>query len=113
MVNSSSESNFSFEKVLGLTRTDHFIFRQWQRGVSDSLIYEVFNERKLIKTNKTIIIVARSWLKRYKHCSGSWVKCNCELMIIVDSGRLITLYYSACQLGLFKQKMAHEIILIQ
>lgn len=71
-------------------KTDHFIYRQWDRGISDKLLSTILNS---ISTNRkgTLVIVSRNILKK------SGVKIKKELFIKIDENTLITCFYSDFQ----------------
>ena len=77
-------------KLEKFRKTDHFIYRQWDRGITDKLLSSVLNS---INTNRknTLVIISRNIL------SKSGIKIKKELFIKIDKNTLITCFYSDFQ----------------
>jgi hypothetical protein len=82
------------EQILGYYKTDHFLFRQWDRNIPDILLKailprEISTKRQLFVVSKKIV---RKFLKKY----------NKELIIKADGKVLITCFYCNFQDYFFK-----------
>lgn len=91
-------------KVAGFYKTEHFLYRQWQRGVSDLELNLVLN--KITKENSTcLIIVSRRFLKQCKNTN------KLELFIKLDGKTLITCYYADINYELNTQKCQNYLLI--
>jgi len=77
------------KQILEFRKTDHFLYRQWDRGVSDSLIVSALGSINVEDSDKTILVIGNSTLKK----NGEKVKPKSNLIIILKNNKLITLYY--------------------
>lgn len=84
-------------------KTDHFIFRQWDRSINDKLLTIIL---KKIPSNKkkTLLIISKRVLKKINK------KINKELFIKVDGNVLITCFY--CDISDYSNKNAKQEYLI-
>lgn len=74
------------ESIAGYFKTEHFIYRQWDRGVSNLELNFVLNRIQAQKGQK-LLIVSRKIIKK---CSNK--KCL-ELFIKIEGKKLITCFY--------------------
>lgn len=77
-------------RILNFNKTAHFLYRQWDRGISDETLSEVL---RLCPKNKSniMVIVPRKVLQ------GLGLKKNEELFIKLDKNVLITCFYCSFQ----------------
>ena len=72
-----------------LKKTEHFLYRQWDRGVTDTLLEKLLNNFKNKFKKKTLLIIGSNILKKY----GEKVSNKKVLIIVLKKGVLITLFY--------------------
>ena len=78
-------------RIIGnFKKTDHFIYRQWDRNVPDKLLMKILNKIDVNK-KKTMIIVSRKIIMKID------LKVKKELFIKLDKSTLITCFYSDIQ----------------
>lgn len=78
-------------RIIGdFNKTDHFIYRQWDRNITDTSLLKILNKIDANK-KKTMIIVSRKILKKIG------LKVKKELFIKLDESTLITCFYSDIQ----------------
>ena len=66
-------------------KTEHFLYRQWDRGIPDDLLKAVLPTK--VSSQKQLFVVSRKTLRKYsKNCKG-------ELLIKTDGKTLITCFY--------------------
>lgn len=77
-------------KISNYQKTDHFLYRQWDRTISDELISEVLNKRIDIEncSKKILLIVGNDLLRKYK-CAKTSKK---NLVIVLERNALVTLF---------------------
>jgi len=77
-------------KISAYHKTDHFLYRQWDRKISEELLSEVFNKIGDIKkeSKKILFIVGNRMLRKYKCAKTS--KEN--LVIVLKNNVLVTLF---------------------
>lgn len=77
-------------RILNFNKTDHFLYRQWDRGIPDEVLSEIL---RLCPKNKSniMVIVPRKALRRLG------LKKKKELFIKLDKNILITCFYCALQ----------------
>lgn len=76
-------------QILGYRKTDHFLYRQWDRSIHDQILYKILPYIQCTNCTKDIIIVSASFLKR----NGVKVKENKSLVIIASKNVLSTCYW--------------------
>lgn len=74
------------ESIAGFFKTEHFLYRQWDRGVSNGELNYVLN-RVEAKEGPQLIIVSRKIIRK---CMNK--KCV-ELFIKIEGKKLITCFY--------------------
>ncbi len=74
------------ETIAGYFKTEHFLYRQWDRGVSNTELNFVLN-RVEAKKGQQLLIVSRKIIRK---CSNK--KCL-ELFIKIEGKKLITCFY--------------------
>ena len=72
--------------IAGYFKTEHFLYRQWDRGVSDNELNFVLN-RIQVKKRQQLLVVSRKIIRKY--CNK---KCL-ELFIKIEGKTLITCFY--------------------
>ena len=72
--------------IAGYYKTDHFLFRQWDRGVTDIELKFVLTKVSKAKGTQ-LLVVSRKLIKQCAH------KKSLELFIKVDGQTLITCFY--------------------
>lgn len=91
-------------KICNFFKTDHFLFRQWDRGIEDLILENVLAQLKP-PTDELIIIVSRGYLRKFS------AKKTKELVIVAYGKSLITYYY--CDVSeLFKKRNKVQYIFI-
>jgi hypothetical protein len=111
MVTFSDHSNLA-RKIYTFYKTEHFIQRQWLRGIQDCiLIYALHDVCQHSK--ETHIVVSRSLLKMWKTQGRYHGKTSKELFIVIQNGHLITAYFANFTLGMYARNRNCETILIQ
>ena len=70
-----------------MKKTDHFLLRQWERGLSDSLLDKISQEIICFEKGKTIYLIRINTLKRF----GEQTRKN--LVLIMNGTVAITLYF--------------------
>lgn len=87
-----------------LIKTEHFLFRQWDRSIPEDILEFVATRMK--RTNrKLIVIISRKILRKYNCRSDK------ELFLVVENGVLITGYFedlNAC----FGRRFSNECLII-
>lgn len=84
-------------------KSNHFIYRQWDRTISDGLLLKILKNIKPNKKN-TIVIVSRKALKTLNK------NINKELFIKIDKETLITCFY--CEFQEYKTENRNQNYLI-
>lgn len=69
-------------------KTDHFKYRQWDRGIEDCIVDAVTSKLNILKTKSTIIVSAR-FLKSLK----LQISKNSHLIIVSKEKSLLTLFF--------------------
>ena len=88
----------------GFNKTDHFMYRQWDRNITDKSLSKIL--KRLDKSKKkTLIIVSRKILKKIG------VNCKKELFIKLDKSTLITCFYSDMQTYLGTKREQNYLII--
>ncbi len=83
-------------KIFGFRKTDHFLYRQWDRKISDELLLEFLNQNLLVLIKeKCCVIVSREIVKKH-------TKLNKELFVIIKGNLLITCFLE--DLSLYSSK---------
>ena len=70
-------------------KTEHFQYRQWDRGIDDDIINKIACELKEIPNKKSLLIVSNELLKKI----GAKIKKKTNLIIVSKGKALITLFY--------------------
>jgi hypothetical protein len=97
-------NKIDMESIAGYFKTEHFLYRQWDRGVSNIELNFVLN-RIQAKDGQQLLIVSRKIIKK---CSNK--KCL-ELFIKIEGKKLITCFYCDFQDYLnSKKKENYQII---
>jgi len=79
-------------------KTEHFLYRQWDRGVSDKLIDVIISNVKSEPQKKSLIIAGNTFMKKH----GVKTKNNQNLVVVVKNRALITLYFVCDLFGFLK-----------
>jgi hypothetical protein len=73
-------------KIAGYTKTEHFMLRQWERKVSDQILFSALN-----RLNKTegdfVLIVSRKIVQTICKTNAK------ELFVLINGKTLITCFY--------------------
>lgn len=82
--------------ILKFRKTDHFLHRQWFRGVDDELLEILFKNLPIIPNNnvKTALILTRTHLARLDKKYKFLLPNDKHLVIIYKGYSLITIYLS-------------------
>ena len=70
-------------------KTEHFIYRQWDRGVNDEVIEKIACKLRGVPQKKSVIIASTDLLKK----AGIAVKNTTNLIVISKGKVLITLFF--------------------
>ena len=76
--------------IAGFCKSEHFVYRQWDRKINDKVLRHVLKNVEPNKVN-TLLIVSRKVLKKVN------IKVNKELFIKIDNKTLITCFYCELQ----------------
>jgi len=96
----------------GYHRTDHFIYRQWQRGVPDWILVRALSG--IVQGDfETHVAISRNRLKWWKLQGLYKGPSEVELFIVIKNGYLTTLYFAPICLGRCTGRKNCETILIQ
>lgn len=72
-------------QISGYYKTDHFLFRQWERDVPDELLKAVLPVK--VSTEKKLFVISKKVIRKY------FKKNTTELLIKSDGKTLITCFY--------------------
>lgn len=72
-------------QIAGYFKTDHFLFRQWERDVPDDLLKSILPPN--VSSNKQLLVISKKLVRKYLK------KSNSELLIKTDGKILITCFY--------------------
>ncbi len=70
-------------------KTEHFLYRQWDRGVGDDVVNRVTSKINIGDSKPTIIIVSFKFLKSLK----VQISKNAHLIIVASGRTLLTLFF--------------------
>lgn len=76
-------------KILNYRKTDHFLYRQWDRGIDSRIIESITSNINGVFKDKTLLVIGKSDLKKFGLKSAS----NLHLVLVIKRNILITLYY--------------------
>lgn len=68
-------------------KTDHFIYRLWDRGIDERKIDKIINRLKILSSKRTINIVASASLIKFN------IKSNEPLVIVSINNVLVTAFF--------------------
>jgi hypothetical protein len=112
MVNKRRTGDGIVRRIHGFIKTDHFIERQWERGVPDWVLCQVL--KGIVQGNaETHLAVCRSRLRTWRLTGSYKGRCDCELFIVIKNGYLTTVYFAPLCLGRCKGRKNCETQLIQ
>ncbi|HTO35839.1 MAG TPA: hypothetical protein VLZ72_06355 [Flavobacterium sp.] len=95
-------------QILNFRKTDHFLYRQWDRKIDDQLLSQVLQYVNCTKCKKDVVIAFPSFLKSL----GIKTKPNECLILILSRNALVTYYWCNHPDYLYtKEKNAHFQIL--
>ena len=75
------------KKYRSIRKTAHFIYRQWDRRVDDSVLEKIFQKIPKFNPRKTIFIVSRVTLK------ALGIKGKNNMVVVMDGMVAVTLYF--------------------
>lgn len=91
-------------KIAGYSKTEHFMLRQWQRNVSDDILFTSLNKLDSHKGN-FLLVVSRDFVKRKSNLKTQ------ELFVLVKGKTLITCFFGELKnLLASKKKLNYKII---
>jgi len=76
--------------ILEFKKTTHFQYRQWDRGIEDSILRRILSYVRCADSPKSVVVVTPSFLQKRNLCKD--VK-NCLVIIIKKANVLITTYW--------------------
>lgn len=79
-------NKIDMESIAGYFKTEHFLYRQWDRGVSNIELNFILN-RVEAKKGPQLLVVSRKIIKKYSN-----KKCL-DLFIKIEGKKLITCFY--------------------
>ncbi len=88
------------KQILEFRKTDHFLYKQWDRKIDDKMLYDILPFVECTKCEKDVVFVLPSFLKR-KGISSDDVKC---LILITKGNVLLTGYWCDHPNYLFKKE---------
>jgi hypothetical protein len=86
-------------RILEFRKTDHFLYRQWDRGIEDKILYKILPYVECTYYEKDVILIQPSFLKR----KGLKDEQN-SLVIIIKGNFLISAYWCKDPNYLFKKE---------
>jgi hypothetical protein len=92
-------------RISGYFKTEHFLYRQWDRGVTDDLLKAVLPSE--VSLEKQLFVVSRKITKKYLK------NCKTELLIKTDGKTLITCFYCDFQDYFFNAKKIENYFFIK
>jgi hypothetical protein len=89
-------------------KTEHFMLRQWERKIDDTMVESVLLQLKQaeLSSQKNMVVVSRTFLKRRGFHSTA------ELFIVIDQHVLITCFHSNFQ-EYFQKGLKFNYIILQ
>lgn len=93
------------KQILNYRKTEHFLYRQWDRGISDDILSKLLVFCPKDKPN-LLVVVSREAI----HQLG--IKRREELFIKLDKNLLITCYFGAFQEYLFSTRQEQDYLII-
>lgn len=75
-------------KRIDYQKTDHFLFRQWDRKLEDTCLVKILEKVDVYGKRKTILIISSKVLKEVGCC----LRANENMIIIIKSNLLITFF---------------------
>ena len=94
--------------VANFKKTDHFLYRQWDRKIDDSLLEKILNKINENISSKTFVVVGNKLLKKF----GLKVSGRTNLIIVVKKNILITLFMVEDLYSYLKSNRTCEFIII-
>lgn len=76
-------------KTLNFKKTDHFLYRLWDRGIDCRVIDAITSNIEEVSKEKTILIVGKSFRKKL----GLKKLSNNHLIVVIKKNLLITAFY--------------------
>jgi hypothetical protein len=89
-------------------KTEHFLLRQWDRGIEDSVLHAICPLVKGVKNKKEVVFVLPSFLKK----QGVMNQTSQCLILIVKGHLLISGYWRDLNECLFGQKVFHNPLIL-
>lgn len=102
--------------IYNFRKTDHFLHRQWHRGIEDNLLENLLADLPpQPKNTKTVLIVLKSHLEYLKKKQKYYVHSKGHLVIICKANVLITVFFVDIlnDFYLFSQFKQYEKILLK
>ena len=95
-------------KTLKLKKTNHFLYRQWDRKIDDRLLEKILLKIDKKNSSKTFVVVGNKLLKKF----GLKVSGRTNLIIVVKKNILITLFMVEDLYSYLKSNRTCEFIII-
>ena len=83
-------------QISGYFKTEHFLYRQWDRGIPDDVLKAVLPTE--VSLQKQLLVVSRKLLRKYSK------NYKTELLIKTDGKTLVTCFYCDFQDYFFNTK---------
>jgi len=91
-------------KIAGYTKTEHFMLRQWERKVSDQILYSVLNKLDTAEGD-FVLVVSRKIVQTICKTKTK------ELFVLINGKTLITCFYGELSsLMLCRKKRNYKLI---
>lgn len=92
-------------QISGYFKTEHFLYRQWDRGIPDDLLKAVLPTE--VSLQKQLFVVSRKLLRKYSK------NYKTELLIKTDGKTLVTCFYCDFQDYFFNAKKTENYYFIE
>ncbi|MDD2386095.1 MAG: hypothetical protein PHP52_04870 [Bacteroidales bacterium] len=94
--------------VANFKKTDHFLYRQWDRKIDDSLLEKILNKINENISSKTFVVVGNKLLKKF----GLKVSNKANLIIVANTNLLITIFMVEDLYQYLKSQPKYDFIII-
>lgn len=94
--------------ISNLKKTDHFLYRQWDRKIDDSLLEKILNKINKKNSSKTFFIIGNKLLKKF----GLKLSGRTNLIIVANTNLLITIFMVEDLYQYLKSQPKYDFIII-
>jgi hypothetical protein len=78
------------KKIYEFVKTDHFLFRQWDRCLNDNVFYKILTHVKCVSCKERIVVITSSFFHRRKIFKNAQ---NYLVIVIKRANILITVFW--------------------